>query len=256
MNYIWNRITRLTVLTTAILMAALQPSSQAIAFQVPPLPAYNLVQNPWFRSASEPNYSGLDGWIDSAGKDKYWSTSQKESNPSPDILINGICGNKPVYCGTSARLKNTPGQSGGVGVAGVDAYLYQVVAANKINTRLVFFAHWVSHRIDPAEVLIYGGESPGGPWTEDPVWAPFYHVQYVADNEPDLWTQTDYLEKTISQGYSYYKLVIHARLPDGDTVGFKITGIYFTAIGPGDPIPPVQDDMKFLPIINMVNSRQ
>jgi hypothetical protein len=256
MNLVLKSHIKLAVLVTVNVLLALQPSSQAVAFQVSPLPAYNLIQNPWFRSASEPNYSGLDGWIDAAGQNKYWSTSQKESNPSPDIVINGICDNKPVYCGTSARLKNTPGQSGGLGVPGVDSYLYQVVAANKSNTKLIFFTHWVSHRIDPAEVLIYGGESANGPWTEEPVWVPFYHVQYDADNEVDLWTQTDFLEKTISQGYNYYKIVIHARLPDDDTVGFKITGIYFTALGPGNPIPPVQDEMRFLPIINKLNSRQ
>jgi hypothetical protein len=31
--------------------------------------------------------------------------------------------------------------------------------------------NWVVHKIDPAEVAIYGGLSPEGPWTE--VWKPF-----------------------------------------------------------------------------------
>jgi hypothetical protein len=243
------RFITFTFLVAISLYSLSYPSQQANAFQVVQLPANNLVTNPWFRSASEPNFSGLDGWVDAAGKDKYWSTSQKESNPSPDIVIHGICDNKPVYCGTSARLKNTPGQSGGVGVPGVDSFLYQVVAANKINTKLVFFAHWVSHNIDPAEVLIYGGDSPNGPWDDDPVWVPFHHIQNDSDQDTDLWTKTEFLEKTIPQGYSYYKIVIHARLPGSEAVGFKITGIYFTVLGPGDPIPPNQSQMKFLPII-------
>jgi hypothetical protein len=137
-----------------------------------------------------------------------------------------------------------------VGVPGVDSYLYQVVAANKENNKLIFFAHWVSHKIDPAEVLIYGGNSPTGPWTEEPLWIPFYHVQLQSDDETDLWTPTGFLEKTIPNGFSFYKIVIHANLPDDNLVGFKITGIYFTVLGPGDPIPPFQNQMEYLPVVS------
>lgn len=242
-----NRSTIIPIVVVVVLLSLIVTVIRANAYQVPPLPAGNLVNNPWFRSTSDPNYSSLDGWTDVAGKDKYWSTSQKESNPSPEIIVNGICNNKPVYCGTSARLKNAPGQTGGIGVPGVDSYLTQVVAANKDNKHLFFFTYWVSHKIDPAEVTIFGSNSSKGPW--DFVWTPFYHVQDVADGEFYQWTDTGMLEKNIDDGYSFYKIEIHARLPDDIPVGFKITGIYFTALGPGSSVPPGADKMSYLPLV-------
>jgi hypothetical protein len=225
--------------------------SRAWAFEVPDIPGDNLITNPWFRKFGNPNDSSLDGWTDAAGKDKYWSSSQKESNPSPDIVVSGVCGGKQVYCGTAARLSPTPGQSGGLGVPGVDAYLYQVVSANPGHRKLKFFTHWVSHRIDPAEVVIYGGNSPNGPWTQ--VWIPFYYVQKSVIEPPgggqeELWTQTEFLETTIKTGYAYYKVLIHANLPDSTTVGFKITGVYFaTELGNGQSAAPPPS--KFVPLV-------
>lgn len=206
----------------------------AFAFQVPLLPGNNLVENPWFRSSADPTLSSLDGWSDAAGINQYWSTSQKASNPSPDIFVNELCGSQPTYCGTAARLSPTPGQTGGIGKVGIDAYLYQVVQANESSCKLKFFAHWVSHKIDPAEVTIYGADSQNGPWSE--VWVPFYHQQFTVPPPPpggqaDLWTQTGFLEKTLERGYPYYKIEIHARLPDSELVGFKITGVYFATEG-------------------------
>jgi hypothetical protein len=213
------------------------------AFQVAPLPGGNLLANPWFRSYDNPNVSALDGWTDAAGTDRYWSTSQKESDPSPEIVVSGVCGNQSVYCGTSARLKDTPGSSGGVGVRGIDAHLYQVVSADSSNKKLKFFAHWVSHLIDPAEVVIYGGDNPVGPWTQ--VWVPFHVVVTELVHPPDgcgstcLWEETGWLETVLPHGYSYYKIEIHARLPEEGTVGFKISGIYFSVVdaNSSDPTP-------------------
>ncbi|MGH2537034.1 MAG: hypothetical protein ACRDHL_06550 [Candidatus Promineifilaceae bacterium] len=229
--------------------ALVLPSTGALAFEVAPLPAGNLITNPWFRSQTDPNASALDGWTDAAGLNADWSTSQKESNPSPDIVISGVCGQQLVYCGTSARLSLTPGQTGGVAEPFAHAYLYQVVAANPLKRHLKFFAHWVSHIVDPAEVTIYGGQSQNGPWT--PVWTPFHYIQPEAD-PPDLWTNTGFLETTIDQGYSYYKVEIHARLPGEELVGFKMTGVYFSvASADGDPIPFT----TFLPAIQAGSGR-
>jgi len=229
-----------TILTTALvvmlgLLTFLQ-SNKAFAFPVEPLPDDNLIANPWFRSAADPSLSALDGWTDAAGKDQYWSSSQKVSNPAPDPLVSGVCGHETTYCGTAARLSTTPGQSGGIGKIGVDSYLYQVVPADSANRQLKFFTHWVAHTVNPAEVNVYGGETPDGPWTL--VWQPFYQVVEQVILPPPgedtdwLWQEytaaTPLVETTLESGYAYYKIEIHAALPDADG-GFKLTGIYFTA---------------------------
>lgn len=207
---------------------------RASAYAVPPLPDGNMVLNPWFRDNENPTLSGLDGWTDAAGKDKYWSSSQKESNPSPEIIKSGVCGNEPVYCGTGARLSVIPGQSGGTAVPGVDANLYQVISADPSLRKLKFFTYWVSHRVEIAEVVILGSSTPNGPWTL--LWVPFSHSNDEASSEPDLWESTEVEEITLTSGYSYYKILVHARLPGGKQTGFKITGIYFTTI-PTDGSP-------------------
>jgi hypothetical protein len=209
-------------------------TANVLAFPVAPLPEDNLIVNPWFRSSSDPTRSSLDGWTDAAGLNKHWSSSQKESNPSQDLVIAGVCGGKQVYCGTAARLSPTPGQSGGLAEPEVDAYLYQVVSSRKTHQKLKFFAHWVSHRVEVAEVTIYGGDSPNGPWTS--LWVPFFFEQLtlppktVGDRASE-WNQTDLVETIIAVGYDFYKIEIHARFPEprwriGD-IGLKITGVYF-----------------------------
>ena len=205
---------------------------RAQAFQVDELPADNLIENPWFRSAQNPRDSGLDGWIDAGGNNKYWSSSQKESNPTPDQITAGVCGSQELYCGTAARLDPTKGQSGGIGIPGVDAYLYQIVQADRSDRKLIFFAYWVSHEIEIAEVSIYGGDSANGPW--DLVWVPLHHTQDKLIRPPRgegveaLWENTGDVETVLEEGYSYYKVEFHARLPEGNSTGFKITGVYFS----------------------------
>ena len=213
--------------------------SKVYSFQVPALPNDNLVTNPWFRSPSDPNKSGLYGWTDADGLDKYWSSSQKEGNPSPDVLISGVCDFTPVYCGTAARLSLTRGESGGIGLPDVHAYLYQIIPADSSHRKLKFFTHWVSHKINPAEITIYGSNTVNGPWT--PLWTPLYHQQDSNPPPPpggsaDLWTTTDFLTYTVNNGYNYYKIEIHARLPQGLGVGFKVTGVYFST--EPDGLPP------------------
>jgi hypothetical protein len=211
----------------------------AYAFQVPPLPAGNLLTNPWFRSFDDPSAAGLDGWTDAAGMNAHWSPSPKISNPSPDLLVSGRCGKESAYCGTAARLADVPGQIGPD--PGEDAYLYQVVSADSSLRKLRFFAHWVSHLVNPAEVVIYGSNSSGGPWTK--LWVPFHIVVDEVTQPPNncgtdcLWEETGWLELVLPQGYSYYKIEIHARLPEG-TNGFKMTGIYFAVLDPSATEPP------------------
>lgn len=208
--------------------------SIAHAFPVPPLPNDNLIVNPWFRSASDPTFPGLDGWTNVLQNGIGWGLSQKDQNPSPDIVISGRCGFKPIYCGTAARWSKRLIDGVEYIYPGLDVYLYQVVLANSANRKLRFFTYWVTHKVEILEVTIYGGSSPAGPWTN--LWVPLSHTQDVNPPPPPggkdtLWANTSFLEKTISVGYSYYKVEIHARYPqplsDSDAVGAKITGIYF-----------------------------
>jgi hypothetical protein len=213
------------------------------AYQVEALPEDNLLENPWFRDPGRPNHSSLAGWIDAAGPNAHWSSSQKEANPTPDQIVSGDCGSQELYCGTAARLDPGRGQSGGVAIPGVDAYLYQVVPADQSHRKLKFFAHYVSHLVEVAEVSIYGGDIADGPW--ELAWVPLHYRQDVLIKPPRgesteaLWEQTGYIETVLREGYDYYKVEIHARLPEGNDTGFKITGIYFSTSLTDEP-PSVQ----------------
>lgn len=215
-----------------------QTVPSAYSYPVPPLPEDNLMTNPWFRSVSNPAEPGFDGWtpvlIDGVG----WGLSQKESNPSPDLVISGRCGFKQVYCGTGARWANERNEGDTLSYPGLDVYLYQIVNAEAANRKLNYSMYWVNHKIDVAEVKVYGSDSANGAWTE--VWQPFSVSQ---DKNPPPgsspgregipWFHTGMLETILGKGYAYYKIEIHARYPESDTqqgdVGIKITGVYFAA---------------------------
>src|SRR5688572_1551373 len=85
------------LLVTLFFCSVIGSSFYVYAFQVPALPEGNLLTNPWFRAFDDPNDSALDGWTDAAGPDRYWSSSQKASNPSPDVVVSGLCGHEPVH---------------------------------------------------------------------------------------------------------------------------------------------------------------
>ncbi len=202
---------------------------KAYAFQVPPLPNDNLLQNPWFRDPTNPSLPGFDHWVN---VNNYWTLSQKTSNPSPDAYISAKCdGNTPTYCGTGGKLSADDGN----GQVGVDSYLYQIVAANPDHTKLKFSTHWVTHFVDPFDVNIYGSASPNGPWTL--VWNPVHQVVLTLITPPPgqdtswLWMEmtswTPPVETIVPNGYSYYKVEIHVNLPSPE--GFKITGVYFAS---------------------------
>ena len=220
---------------TVLVLSSIQVTP-AFAFPVDPLPGDNLIANPWFRSRQNPSNSSLDQWTDGGGPNKHWSSSQKESNPTPDILQSGVCGHKKVYCGTAARISPTMGESGGLAEPEVDSYLYQVVTANASHQKLKFFMHWVTHRVEIGEVTIYGGNTRNGPW--ESVWVPFSfslltEAPRPTGNRNEEWRQTDMLETVLPKGYAFYKVEFHVRLPppryrQGD-IGMKFTGIYFAA---------------------------
>lgn len=216
----------------------------AHAYPVPPLPEDNLIVNPWFRNGNMPGFSGWSLPLNEEGLT--WGPSQKESNPSPDIVVSGTCGGQIVYCGTAARWA----EQEKVYYPNIDVFAYQIVSTDASNRKLKFFAHFVSHRVDVGAVNIYGGQSNSGPWEH--VWTPLFHSQsenIVPESGEirDLWIETGFLEKTLEEGFPYYKVELQSRLPElrDDMIrggGFKITGIYFsTAFTDESADPPSID---------------
>ncbi|HHT26318.1 MAG TPA: hypothetical protein GXZ82_03580 [Firmicutes bacterium] len=188
---------------------------------VPPLPEDNLISNPWFRQGTKPS---LNGWTATSNGRGGWGATQKRGNPTPDDVV-----------GTCARVSTGRGtrRAGWSVDPGVDAYLSQVVAADPQKRTLKFDMYWVTHTVNPAIVSVYGGSSPHGPWVK--VWEPFHQVftKTIVSSSgrgQDLWfyysALTDMVTTTLAQGYPYYKVEIHANLPDSQG-GFKVNGIYF-----------------------------
>ena len=228
---------------------------KVFGYQVEPLPQDNLITNPWFRSASDPRVAGLDGWTNVLVDGIGWDLSQKESNPSPEIVVSGVCGFKEVYCGTGARWANETIDKELFSHPGIDAVMYQVVSANPAHRKLKFFMYWVNHKLDVFEVKIYGASTADGPWTD--VWNPFYLTQAVnpppseapgRGNNP--WFDTDFMEAVFNEGYPYYKIELHARYPEADTnhgdVGVKVTGVYFATENTDAPADASPAEMVFL----------
>ena len=226
----------LVVLFATGLLVLLAPEI-AYGYAVDPLPEDNLIVNPWFRSSTNPGMAGSDGWVFVPAENGVtWGLSQKESNPSPEIVVSGTCGFKNVYCGTGARWAHENNAGDTTAYPDVDVYMYQVVAANPAQHKLKFFMHWVNHKIDIFEVTIYGGTGPEGPWIN--VWDV---VSISQDMNPPPgqapgrqgipWFTTGILDSVLPEGYPYYKIELHARYPEGRTdqgdVGVKVTGIYF-----------------------------
>ncbi|MBI4137098.1 carbohydrate binding domain-containing protein [Candidatus Roizmanbacteria bacterium] len=181
------------------------------AFIVNDLPADNLLQNPWFRSNIDPNKPGTDYWT----VDEYWVAVQKPTQPSPDIE-NGTA------------VKIGPVEFHGTGEPGVPGYISQVVSANSNNTTLKFQTWWVAVRHDIFEVQIYGGDTQNGPWTS--VWTPFSET-----NDPSDWVQTSLFQTTIAQGYPFYKVELMGQFSADNSLGIKVTGVYFATETEGQP---------------------
>ena len=199
-------------------------------WQVPPLPTDNLLSNPWFRKT-------LDPWV---GDGNWQGDSTKWGNPSPDATTGSA-----ARISTGRRADSNVGKTVDVGE---DGYLYQVVAADPANKTLKFDMYWVAHTLNPGEVNIYGGPAEKGPWTK--VWRPFYQVHTKVIRPPGgrsanvLWRHysdlTDLATTTLPLGHPYYKVEIHAKLPD-KSGGFKITGLYFSATSDAEAAPLFSD---------------
>ena len=212
----------LVLVVSLMLLQTGTAQSSSLEYLVSQLPEDNLIKNPWFRTGNRPS---LDYWTEATLADGGWVASQKPGNPSPDRVV-----------GTAARISTGRGvDCRGKSVdIGVDAYLYQIVAADPEKRTLKFDMYWVTHTVNPVVVTVYGSTSPEGPWIE--VWKPFYQVHTKAIIPPsgrgqDLWKYysetTDMVTVTLeTTGYPYYKLEIRGRLPD-ERGGLKLTGVYF-----------------------------
>jgi len=188
---------------TAIVIPTSQPD--------PPM-GVNLINNPWFRDASDNTKGGLDGWSQATVLGE-WGVSQKGSNPSPDNVV-----------GTAARWGDSAIAGNITGVPGIDAYLFQVVSAGKTHSTLVVQLWFVTLDIDEVKVSIYGSESKNGPWTE--VWVPW---QSTTGSMPrGKWNQTPVLTTELEKTFGFYKFELHGRYKDTDgTAAVKYTGVYF-----------------------------
>jgi hypothetical protein len=185
----------------------------ALAFPVSPLPEGNLIANPWFHEAGNPDKPSEEGWVDEGG---LWGPSNKGGNPSP-------YGEK----GTGARFASGSTDAGlGFNPGGLDAYLYTVVQSDPANAILVFKTHYVTGYIEIAEFTIYGSQSPDGPWQA--VWVPL-SVTPATEVKMD-WQETPFLATTLPAGFPYYKIEAHGRYQADRNAGFKFSGIYFTTL--------------------------
>ena len=166
-------------------------------WRVDPLPADNLIENPWFRIGDQPS---LAGWVEATPGPGGWTASQKQGNPTPDDVI-----------GTAARISTGRGdtRTGWTVDSGVDAVLYQIVAADPAKRTLKFDMFWVAHTINPAKVTVFGGDSErvlgpsfGSPSTR---CIPVIRPESKMGNElwryystPQIWPQSLWIEATPS----------------------------------------------------------
>jgi hypothetical protein len=209
----------------------------------------NMLQNGWFKG-SDCKPSGA-GWQNPGS----WGFTDKEQDPT-----DSSC---PSSTGFAARKADTEN-------AVSNALLWQVVGpVNNTNKTLHFHSLIVAHRVYQYKAEIYGSNSSGGPWTS--VWVPF-NIQNCLTNDcvnetygkacntgdrQCLWDDVSVdilgslspVTKTISQGYSNYKIEFTMSYPPDNGVGagdnggklarvfFKVSGGSSATPTPTKPIP-------------------
>jgi hypothetical protein len=188
-----------TLRLTATLGGNKVSDTMTVHVVVPPLPADNLVANPWFRDPTGKSGS-MAGWTVAKGS---WNATKKGHNPSPDIL------------------GQTAGDLDPRGGANQDTYIYQVVSANAAHRRLRFRMYWVTISMVQVYVKILGGPTKSGPWTT--AWTPFLENKAHTVR----WAQSALVQTTV-KGHSFYRIELHGVLPANNGAA-KFTGIYFTA---------------------------
>lgn len=232
-----SRVLPRIVLATLVTALVLVPTP-ALAAEVAPLPAGNLIANPWFSKVVSGQLKlDTSGWVFVGSPT--WGTG----NAKPDCP-------GPAPWGTSFTLRwaRNSGQTPEFH-PNVEVRVHAVVAANGSHRTLKFFMHWVMHRMT-LKAVVYGGQSTSGPWTQ--VWMPFQHTETVDYRPPDgaprseAWDHFTSMpgkfdnsfapvprQVTLATGYPFYKVELRGSYPDPDStttggVGGKLTGVYFT----------------------------
>ena len=143
----------------ATFIAILALGETAAAFQYAPLPADNLITNPWFREECR---ASTTGWTISLTSDGIgWAGSDKTQNPSDENCEGDFTGFATRWARRSGTATEfSPSQ---------DTTISQVVGPVSGST-LRFHFLFVMHRMNRFRAQISGSHNPSGPFT--PVWTP------------------------------------------------------------------------------------
>jgi hypothetical protein len=224
-------------------------------FQYDPLPADNLVHNPWFQQDCE---FSAEGWsVDQTADGLSWGGSDKTQNPSAESCGGEYNGNSMRWAKQSgASLEFSPEQ---------DARFWQVVGpVDETQTVLRFHFLLVAHRMNQLRAQISGAMDADGPWT--PLWTPLDKgwlntggangpFDGTCDGGPldrtCLWDKVtedelgslEPLSIRLDSGYRFYRIELLGNYPVPDQtatgdVGGKIARVYFalgesTSVGSG-----------------------
>lgn len=233
------RLTRRTALAIAAGAAVgALPATPAFAdYQVAPLPAGNLITNPWLSKVVNGTLKlDTSGWV-FVGSPTWGTGNAKPDCPGPS----------PWNTSYTLRWARNSGATPEFH-PNIEVRVHTVVAANSSHRTLKYFMHWVMHRMT-LKAVVYGGGSVNGPWTQ--LWTPFQHTETVNfTHDRSLprstawqhftsmpgkfsdWFAPVPVVKTLSQGNPFYKVELVGSYPTPDStttggVGGKLTGVYF-----------------------------
>lgn len=268
----------LGLLIGAGLFSVLGGPTPAGAFQYASLPSDNLILNAWFRNTDDNSCDSFSGahWVLNSGNAP-WGPSDKTQDPTDKNCLGNYTGYAARFARNSgAAIEFYPNQN---------AILYQIVQSpNPTHRTLHFHSLIVGHKVNQYKAEIYGGNSANGPWTS--VWVPFditcldmtdcVNEKYgwasnhgdrtglwddVTD-DPEVLGSLNPIQKTISQGYNFYKVefLMNYPTPNGSAtgdVGGKLARVYFRVSGGGggvtpEPTPTISTLMQLL--LNWMNS--
>ncbi len=203
-------------------------TDQTLESLVKGLPQDNLISNPWFQQSGDLGGIGLKDWLEPAESIASWGSIRTDTVPSPQAFISETCETEDKICGTAASLSHSSADLASGSVA--EAILYQVVSSDRSHQTLKFSTYWAATSVDHAEIVVFGGNSPDGPWTQ--IWMPFslgsQSEDQVLPSSSEQWAYTDIAEISVENGFSHYKIEVLARLVEQEAeASFNLTGVYF-----------------------------